>query len=78
MTLIQDALAPHVLLDVTINPESRVSAVQGGAVPALVEGGSRLFLVRVRNQAGVTAPIRSRAPTAGASTPARGRTITSP
>src|SRR5215208_5393470 len=54
--MIGDALAGHVLLDVTINPESRVSVLQGPAAPSLVEGGSRLFLVRIRNQAGVTAP----------------------
>ena len=63
--LIDDALAGHVLLDVTINPESRVSVVQGRAAPALVEGGSRLFLVRVRNQAGVTAPLRLTSPNGG-------------
>ena len=63
--LIDDALAPLVLLDVTINPESRVSVVQGAATPALVEGGSRLFLVRVRNQAGVTAPLRLTSPNGG-------------
>ena len=79
VALIEDALAPHVLLDVTINPESRVSVVQGPAAPALVEGGSRLFLVRVRNQAGVTAPLRLTSPNGGrVSIAARGRTITSP
>jgi hypothetical protein len=65
VAMIEDALAAHVLLDVTINPESRVSVAQGPAVPALVEGGSRLFLVRVRNQAGVTAPLRLASPNGG-------------
>ena len=65
------------LLDVTINPESRVSVVQGAAAPALVEGGSRLFLVRVRNQAGVTAPLRLTSPNGGRVYSGRGRTITS-
>ncbi|HZA33390.1 MAG TPA: hypothetical protein VE505_00615, partial [Vicinamibacterales bacterium] len=63
--LIDAVLAAHVLLDVTINPESRVSVAQGPAVPDLVEGGSRLFLVRVRNQAGVTAPLRLTTPNGG-------------
>jgi hypothetical protein len=62
---IEEALAGRVLLDVTINPESRVSVVQGTAAPALVEGGSQLFLVRVRNQAGVTAPLRLTSPNGG-------------
>ena len=65
VTLIEEALAAHVLLDVTINPESRVGVTQGRASPALVEGGSRLFLVRVRNQAGVTAPLRLTSPNGG-------------
>ena len=62
---IDAALDSYVLLDVTINPESRVSVTQGHAQPALVEGGSRLFLVRVRNLAGTTAPIRVTSPNAG-------------
>jgi hypothetical protein len=62
---IEAALAPHVLLDVTINPESRVGVAAGEARPALVESGSRLFLVRVRNQAGVTAPLRVTSPNSG-------------
>jgi hypothetical protein len=62
---IEAALAPYVLLDVTINPESRVSVTQGQARPSLVESGSRLFLVRVRNQAGVTAALRVTSPNSG-------------
>ena len=62
---IEAALDSYVLLDVTINPESRVSVTQGHAQPSLVEGGSRLFLIRVRNLAGTTAPIRVTSPNAG-------------
>jgi hypothetical protein len=65
VAMIDEAVAAHVLLDVTINPESRVSVVQGSAAPSLVEGGSRLFLVRIRNQAGVTAPLRLTSPNGG-------------
>jgi hypothetical protein len=62
---IEAALDSYVLLDVTINPESRVSVTQGHARPSLVEGGSRLFLIRLRNLAGTTAPIRVTSPNAG-------------
>jgi hypothetical protein len=62
---IDRVLDPYVLLDVTINPESRVSVSQGRAVPALVESGSRLFLVRVHNQAGITAPLKISSPNSG-------------
>ena len=62
---IEAALDSYVLLDVTINPESRVSVTQGHAQPSLVEGGSRLFLIRVRNLAGTTAPIRVTSANAG-------------
>lgn len=65
IALVEAALAPYVLLDVAISPESRVSVRQGPAPPALVEAGSRLFLIRVRNQAGVTAPLRVSSPNAG-------------
>src|SRR5262249_4351160 len=54
---LQAVLDAHVLLEVDINPESRVKVAQGRARPELVEGGTRLFLVKVRNAAGVTAPL---------------------
>ncbi len=50
-------LDPHCLAEVTINPESRVKAAPGAAAPDLVEGGWSVFLVRVNNEAGVTAPL---------------------
>ena len=40
-----------------INPESRVRVEAGRAKPELVEGGTRLFLVKVINEAHVTAPL---------------------
>ncbi|MDA7882031.1 hypothetical protein N9A94_06960 [Akkermansiaceae bacterium] len=52
------ALDPLCLAEVTINPESRVKAVQGSAKPILVEAGWSVFLVKVLNEAGVTAPLR--------------------
>src|SRR5215510_802907 len=54
---IQTALDKYVLAVVRINPESRVSVEQGPAAPQLVEGGTRLFLVKVLNEASVRAQL---------------------
>jgi hypothetical protein len=54
---IQAALDPLCLLSVEINPESRVKVSPGPAKPDLVEGGWRMFLIKVHNAAGVTAPL---------------------
>ena len=62
---IQTALDKYVLAVVRINPESRVSVEQGPATPELVEGGTRVFLVKVLNEAGVTAPLRVDSPNSG-------------
>jgi hypothetical protein len=56
----------QVLAVVQINPESRVSVTRGVAKPDLVQAGTRLFLVKVINQAGVTAPLRVTSPQAAA------------
>ena len=61
---IQEVLDRHSLLDVHINPESRVHVTQGKARPELVEQGWRTFLVKIRNDAGVTAPLRVSSPQA--------------
>jgi len=62
---IQNVLDEMVLVEVEINPESRVKLRQGMARPELVEQGTRLFLVKVLNQAGVTAPLRVFSPNSG-------------
>lgn len=62
---IERVLDELVLVEVEINPESRVKLRQGAARPALVEQGTRLFLVKVLNQAGVTAPLRVFSPNSG-------------
>ena len=62
---IEAVLDRHVLFEVEINPESRVRVAQGAARPELVEQGSRLFLVKVSNQAGVTATLAVESPNAG-------------
>ena len=61
---LQEVLDPHCLLDVHINPESRVHVTQGKARAELVEQGWRTFLLKVRNEAGVTAPLRVSSPQA--------------
>ncbi len=64
-TRLQEILDPHVLVTVHINPESRVSVEPGLERPELVQGGTRLFLVKVFNDAGVTAPLVVRSPSSG-------------
>lgn len=56
---IQTVLDRRALVHVTISPESRVSVTRGAARATLVERGWRCFLVRVRNDAGVTAQLRA-------------------
>lgn len=62
---LERTLDQYALAIVEINPESRVKVRQGVARPELVEGGTRLFLVKVINQAGVTAPLVVESPHAG-------------
>ena len=62
---LQEVLDRHVLAIVQINPESRVKVAQGTAAPELVQGGTRLFLVKVINEAGVTAPLAVQSPNSG-------------
>jgi hypothetical protein len=60
----QQVLDPLCLAVVEINPESRVKVQPGPAPKKLVEQGWRLFLVKVHNEAGVTAPLRCSSPNA--------------
>jgi hypothetical protein len=62
---IEKLLDPFVLLVVNINAESRVKVSQGEAKPDLMEGGTRQFLVKVENQAAVTAPLQVESPNSG-------------
>ena len=59
-------LDKYALAIVTISPESRVDVRRGSAVSDLVQDGARLFLVKVVNQAGVTAPLAVKSPNSGA------------
>ncbi len=55
---IQEVLDPLCLAGVSVNPESRVKVQTGPAAKELVEQGWRVFLVKVHNEAGVTAALR--------------------
>src|SRR5262249_58207135 len=59
---IQNVLDKYCLAEVNINPESRVKVVQAPAKPELVEQGWRSFLIKVRNEAGVTAQLKAESP----------------
>lgn len=56
---IQEALDQLCIAVVEINPESRVKVAPGKAMPELVKNGWRQFLVKVNNQAGVTAQLKA-------------------
>lgn len=72
---IQKALDPLCLAFVQINPESRVHADPGAAPPKLTQQGWRVFLVKVHNEAGVTAPLACSSPNAA---PLHKRSTSSP
>ena len=54
---IQRILDPYCLAGVNINPESRVKVKEGPGNKELMQQGWRTFLVKVHNEAGVTAPL---------------------
>ena len=54
---IQKILDSYCLVGVNINPESRVKVKEGPANKELMQQGWRTFLVKVHNEAGVTAPL---------------------
>ena len=59
---VQQILDPKCLIGININPESRVKVNEGQAKRELVEQGWRSFLVKVNNQAGVTAELTASSP----------------
>jgi len=61
---IREVLDARTLFFVEISPESRVRVTRGRAEATLVEKGWRSFLVRVRNEAGVTAQLKAASPNA--------------
>jgi len=62
---LQSILDAHVLAVVQINAESRVKVEAGRARAELVEAGTRLFLVKVINEAKVTAALKVESPNSG-------------
>jgi len=62
---IQAILDKHVLVQVSIDAESRVDAHRGAAAADLIQDGSRIFLVKVVNQAGVTSFLHVQSPNSG-------------
>ena len=54
---IQKSLDSYCLVGVNINPESRVKVEEGSANKELMQHGWRTFLVKIHNEAGVTAPL---------------------
>ena len=62
---LETVLDEQVLLNVDINPESRVKVEEGTAKPELVEAGTRLFLVKIVNNAHVRAPLVVQSPNSG-------------
>jgi hypothetical protein len=62
---LQRILDRYALTGVNINPESRVKVQQGEAKAELMEQGWRAFLVKVHNEAGVTAVLAVDSPNAG-------------
>ncbi|HEY2155540.1 MAG TPA: CehA/McbA family metallohydrolase, partial [Isosphaeraceae bacterium] len=61
---IQQTLDPLCLVGVEINPESRVKSARGPADAGLMQHGWRPFLVKVQNDAGVTAELTAQSPNA--------------
>ena len=61
---VQDILDPYCLALVNINPESRVKVMKGPAKAALIQNGWVSYLVKVNNEAGVTAKLDVQSPNA--------------
>ncbi len=61
---LQQMLDPLCLMVVSINPESRVKVAAGQAKPTLDQRGWTNYLVKVINEAGVTAPLNCLSPQA--------------
>jgi hypothetical protein len=55
---IQKLLDVHCLVQVSINPESRVKAARGPARAELAQDGDTIFLVKIHNEAGVTHALK--------------------
>ena len=63
-TQIQNILDPYCLAFININPESRVKVERGPAKARLIQNGWVSYLVKVNNEAGVTAKLEVQSPNA--------------
>ena len=61
---VQNILDPYCLAMININPESRVKVLRGPAKAKLIQGGWVSYLVKVNNEAGVTAQLNVESPNA--------------
>jgi hypothetical protein len=61
---VQEILDPYCLVAIDINPESRVKVEHGPAKKKLVQEGWSTFLVKIHNQANVTAKLVAESPNA--------------
>ncbi len=61
---IQHILDPYCLAMVSINPEARVKVLRGPAPAKLMQGGWTSFLVKVHNEANITAELQVESPNA--------------
>jgi hypothetical protein len=61
---VQQILDPYCLAMVNINPESRVKVFRGPAAAKLLQGGWVSYLVKVKNEAGITARLEVQSPNA--------------
>ncbi len=61
---IQEILDPYCLALIEINPESRVKVMKGPVRPALMQEGWTSFLLKINNQAHITASLEPESPNA--------------
>ncbi|MBE9464285.1 CehA/McbA family metallohydrolase [Dyadobacter subterraneus] len=61
---IQEILDPYCLNIIGINPEGRVKVDRGLAKAVLIQGGWTSFLVKINNDAGITAKLEAESPNA--------------
>ena len=61
---VQEILDPYCLAQIDINPESRVKVAPGPAQPTLIQEGWTTYLVKVHNQAHITAALVAESPNA--------------
>lgn len=60
--IIQEVLDPYCLAIISINPEARVKVSRGEAAATLIQGGWTTFLVKIHNDANVTAQLEVESP----------------